>query len=178
MGVALVALVLALGGTATAASTIITSSSQIKNGVIEPADLSKKARTALRGKVGAPGPAGPQGEPGIAGAPGERGVPGPPGDRGVPGPQGERGPAGVTDVVVRTAQFTMAADAAVRQYSVTCKAGEQALGGGAYGQVDLWTSAPAYGLDAENPTGWRVTVERKSGGGTLTGIVEVVCLKP
>ena len=61
---------------------MITSSSQIKNGVIRVADLRPAARKALHGKKGSEGIAGPQG---VAGAQG------PKGDRGPQGPQGQQG---------------------------------------------------------------------------------------
>ena len=64
---------------------LITSSSQIKNGVIRVADLRPAARKALHGKKGSEGIAGPQG---LAGAQG------PKGDAGAAGPQGPKGDAG------------------------------------------------------------------------------------
>lgn len=82
MGVATVALLLSTTGGAVAA-TIISSSSQIKNGAvtgadikngtIKSADIATGTRKALRGKDGAPGatgPTGPAGAAGAAGAPG------------------------------------------------------------------------------------------------------------
>lgn len=52
MMVSLVALFVALGGTATAAKVLITSSSQIKNGTIQRADLAKSAVNSARVKDG------------------------------------------------------------------------------------------------------------------------------
>lgn len=83
--VAVVALVLAMGGTATAAKLIsgkqIRNSSvtgkDIRNGSLGPADLSGKAKAALAGTAGPAGPAGPAGAPGAAGAKGEQGDRGP-----------------------------------------------------------------------------------------------------
>lgn len=75
MGVALLVLCLAVGGTAYAASQI--TGKQIKNGSITSADIknktlksndiSKKAKKSLRGQTG---PQGAQGVPGVAGLPG------------------------------------------------------------------------------------------------------------
>ena len=70
MGVAIAALVIGLVGTASAAGVLITSSKQIKPGVIDASDLSKKARKALTGAKGAPGAKGDAGAPGAAGAAG------------------------------------------------------------------------------------------------------------
>jgi hypothetical protein len=74
LAIAFVALVFSIAGTATAAKFLITSSRQIKNGVIQTADLSKKARNALKG---ARGPAGATGAPGAQGPQGPKGDIGP-----------------------------------------------------------------------------------------------------
>jgi hypothetical protein len=80
MAVALLALLLATAGTASAATKLlISSSSQIRNGTIKTADLAKGTRTALRGQkgaTGAPGPQGLRGEPGPKGDTGAKGEPG------------------------------------------------------------------------------------------------------
>ena len=83
--VAIVALVIALGGTAIAANRyIITSTSQIKPSVL-------RALHGARGAVGPPGKdgaIGPQGLQGSAGSPGSPGATGPPGETGAPGTPG------------------------------------------------------------------------------------------
>lgn len=63
MIVAVIALIVALGGTAGAATLLITSSAQIKDGAIRLQDLAPSARQALKGQ---PGQQGPAGEPGSA----------------------------------------------------------------------------------------------------------------
>ena len=58
---------------------VVTSSNQIKNGVVKLHDLSPGARKALRGQNGAKGdagPAGPKGDTGATGAQGPKGVSG------------------------------------------------------------------------------------------------------
>src|SRR3954453_10336663 len=77
--IAALALFVALGGTATAAGVLISSSKQIKAGAIDASDLSAKARKAL---TGAKGPAGPAGATGAAGAQGAAGAAGAAGARG------------------------------------------------------------------------------------------------
>ena len=85
MIVAVVAMVLALGGTATAARILITSPSQIKNRVITGKKLKKRSITAdllargvlVQGRAGERGAAGPKGDPGPAGPKGDPGVAGP-----------------------------------------------------------------------------------------------------
>lgn len=76
--IAIVAVVLALTGSAIAA-TVITGN-QIKNGSIGLKDLSKKARKALKGQKGQRGARGAQGPTGTAGTPGVAGTPGAPGE--------------------------------------------------------------------------------------------------
>jgi hypothetical protein len=95
MLVATGAVVLSLGGTATAASLV--TSSQIKNGTITTADIKNKTIKAgdlspslqkqikTGGKTGPQGPAGPQGAKGDTGAQGPIGPIGQTGLQGVPG---------------------------------------------------------------------------------------------
>lgn len=117
MIVAIVALIASLGGNAIAATVIISSSSQIKNGVVSsadirnntisstdvrngtitPNDLSKSLRTQLAAagaNVGATGVSGQSGTPGATGSTGATGPAGPQGAPGAIGPQGPAGPAG------------------------------------------------------------------------------------
>ena len=83
--IAVVALFVALGGTAVAASRyIITSTSQIKPSVLKE----------LRGHDGATGPAGATGQAGAAGQAGAPGVPGSAGTAGEKGATGNEGPSG------------------------------------------------------------------------------------
>jgi hypothetical protein len=90
MVVALVALVVGSVGSATAASVLITDSSQVKRGSINSgdltngrgvnvADLTARAKLALKPKAGPRGPDGERGAQGPAGARGEAGPPGQPG---------------------------------------------------------------------------------------------------
>src|SRR4051812_21882251 len=86
MLVALLALVLAMGGTAAAASII--TSKQIKDGTISTKDLSKKTISALKGKIGKTGPQGAQGPQGPQGAKGADGAAGAAGADGGKGGKG------------------------------------------------------------------------------------------
>ena len=91
--IASLALFVALGGSATAASSLVTGSqikngtiagkdlkkstvtgSKVKNGSLSSSDLSTSAKSALKGAKGDPGPAGPAGPPGQTGAQGPRGI--------------------------------------------------------------------------------------------------------
>lgn len=87
LAVSLIALVLAMGGGAYAAkSVIITKLSQI----------SPSVQKKLRGKQGPVGPTGPQGPTGATGPKGDTGSQGPEGPQGVPGPTETTLPSGKT----------------------------------------------------------------------------------
>jgi hypothetical protein len=89
--VVVVAVLVACGGSATAASVI--TSKQIKDGTIQVRDLSKSARDSLKGRkgpagaMGIAGPTGPTGPPGLSGSAGSSGA---------QGLQGAKGDAGST----------------------------------------------------------------------------------
>jgi hypothetical protein len=81
---ALLALFFALGGTSFAAGNALlprnsVGTKQVINGSLQTNDLSKSARTALKGNRGLRGPAGAQGAQGSTGATGAQGVQGAPG---------------------------------------------------------------------------------------------------
>ncbi len=84
--VAVIALFVALGGTALAAKYVITSKGQIKPSVLKQ----------LKGAKGPAGAQGPQGAAGNPGTPGSAGAPGAPGATGATGATGTTGPTGPT----------------------------------------------------------------------------------
>jgi hypothetical protein len=87
--VAIIALVVATAGTATAATKVlIKSSAQVRNGALDAKDLSAVARKSLQGNRG---PTGPAGAAGPAGATGAAGAAGPAGARG-PSPERSSAP--------------------------------------------------------------------------------------
>src|SRR5258705_4592531 len=88
MVVAVAALLVAMSGSAVAASLI--TSKQIKDGTIQTRDLSKRAVKALKSSS-TPGPRGPQGPTGSAGAAGAVGGTGQAGAAGKPGAPGKDG---------------------------------------------------------------------------------------
>jgi hypothetical protein len=96
MVVALIALIVAMSGSAYAVTQLPKNSvgaaqikksavtgAKIKDGSVAAADLSPAARAELKGATGATGPRGEQGSPGVQGLPGLKGDPGP---AGPPGP--------------------------------------------------------------------------------------------
>ena len=101
-GITLIAVLVAVlavtsGGFAAVNHYMITSSGQIKNGVVSVSDLSPAARKALQGRPGASGAAGPQGPKGDTGANGANGA---------AGAQGPQGPAGVSGYEVHTWRYS------------------------------------------------------------------------
>jgi hypothetical protein len=97
MAVALTALVVALGGTATAATVVITSSKQIKDGAVTGADVKNSSLTGADVKNRSLTAADFKGSiQGAKGDPGAQGAQGPKGD------QGARGPAGAFNVADAT----------------------------------------------------------------------------
>jgi hypothetical protein len=133
--VAIIALVVATAGTATAATKIlIKSSSQVRAGALDASDLSAKARKALKGSAGPAGPAGAAGAAGQAGPAGARG----PSDAFAAGPSGLNAaacPAGGCDagavlrtlalpagsfLVTASAELAPAAFVANASYSMEC----------------------------------------------------------
>jgi hypothetical protein len=100
MLVAMIAVVLACGGTATAAKKLLGSAdiknnslttSDVKNGTLGTTDLSAAAKKSLKGNAGAKG---------ATGAAGTAGAPGAKGDQGAQGIQGVQGPIGPSNVFV------------------------------------------------------------------------------
>ncbi len=132
--IASVALFVALGGTALAASHyIITSTSQIKPSVLR----SLRGKAGLRGPAGAAGPAG---TPGAAGA---------------AGPKGAEGPAGPTRLSTLTEvegpQEPLSEIQNTNLSVAECPSGESAISGGAYtSEPDHLTGSYATG----SMTGW------------------------
>ena len=82
MIVAMIALAVALSGTAVAGTAKLITGSQIANGTIKLADIHSSTKKALKGERGAHGPAGAQGAQGPVGPQGATGAKGDKGDKG------------------------------------------------------------------------------------------------
>jgi len=178
MVVALVALFVALGGTGTAATLLVTSK-QIKDGTIQVRDMSRQATRSLRG---AQGPVGAEGPPGPAG---------PQGPQGNQGPVGPAGPAGrsATDIYTRT--FDSAAEAGGGSFvNLFCGPNEVALSGGVrtdsvfgvvFDQYPIMATPDGGARPAvhgEKPQGWRGGVSTKTNSTRVPYTVYVVCTIP
>jgi hypothetical protein len=130
--VAMIALAVALSGTAVAGTAKLITSGQIANGTIMLADIHSSAKTALKGQRGETGAQGP------AGAQGAQGAQGP---QGATGAKGDRGDTGVSGYEVRTWRYSKddantdsgpgyvgVGSGAIA--TVACSPGKVALGGG------------------------------------------------
>ncbi len=116
MVVAMIALAVALSGTAVAGTTKLITGSQIKNGTIKLVDLHSSVKSALLGHTdatGAEGPVGPQGADGPMGPQGADGPVGPQGvtgDTGATGAPGKDGEDGLSGLVTRHYDYIKGGD--------------------------------------------------------------------
>src|SRR3954447_22938388 len=179
MAVALIALLVAMSGSAVAASLI--TSKQIKDGTIQTKDISTNARTALKGNSG---PAGPQGSAGPQGGKGDAGAAGANGATGKDGAPGKDGL--ISSATVQRTTFSPIADGGTGTQTVSCPSGQKAIGGGvrsdAYGIGLVEASRPSvgdFGTPSSGDTfdGWRATVVNPPdiGGASITPDLWVIC---
>jgi hypothetical protein len=164
MVVALIALMVALGGTAFAQSvlsrnsvgsrqirTSAVTSSEIRDRTIRLGDISRRARTQLRGQRG---PAG------------------------VPGPPGSAGPGGSGTVTVKTAAGSIGAaapdDEVLATATASCDPGQRAVGGGA-SSPDPQTPTMHSSFPAASGTAWTATLGNDTNA-AKTFTVYVVCV--
>jgi hypothetical protein len=131
---ALIALFVALSGTATAASVALITGAQIKNGSIGLVDLSAGAKRSLKGTRGL------------------RGTPGPPGPIGSPGPQG---PPGVQSIKQYHYAGTLG-PGEFNGFAMTCPPGEGIVSGGGFSSIGIVFS------DHVSGNGWIYLVDNGS----------------
>jgi hypothetical protein len=162
--VGIIALVIALGGTAFAQSVLprnsvgsrqirtnAVTSSEIKDRTIRLRDISRTARSELRGQRG---PAGPPGPPGAAGT-------------------GTGTGSAALNLVVATAAGSVGAGA-VTAANATCPAGRRVTGGGA--RVDTGTDVSVReSYPSSNNTVWTVRVGNDDAAGTATYTAFAIC---
>lgn len=178
---AVLAIVIATAGTASATTALITSH-QIRNGTIRLVDISKKAREALQGrtgktgKAGAAGPQGPQGPQGVPGAQGPQGT------------QGAMGSPGVSGYTVVRNNTVVSAPVNHASVVADCPAGEQVLSGGGgasgaplgFGGMVTGFEGPT-GVDGGSNNAWEVDMVTSPAGSLTTEDVGVdavaICAK-
>ena len=172
LAVAMVAVVLAGTGSATAAGLIdgsklangSVSSKKIRDQSLRVADLSLNARSELRGQQGPQGVAGPQGPQGEKGLKGEKGDPGPKGDKGDKGDPGTSG-----HEIVQNNEVLLGSQVN-RTYVTTCPAGKRAFGGG----VETFNkNVRVLSSTFNGASGWVVKVTTASGAplGVHTAVI-------
>jgi hypothetical protein len=178
--VSLVALFVALGGTAVAASPVVKRALFADNAgklqgktaaaLVKQAAAKAQTRVGPRGAAGVAGPAGPAGP---AGAQGPKGDTGPQGERGSQGEPGPTGPSNAaTTLESATQPYSLAADGEA-DVTVACPAGKKAIGGG-YEQ----SSGFALGVDTRpsvDGTSWKLLVVELDSA-PATGTVYAVCM--
>jgi hypothetical protein len=184
--IALIALFVALGGTAYAAMNLPANSvgaEQIKSGAVTGTKLSDNAVTSAKVKNGTllardfkvgQLPGGPRGVPGPQGP---QGIPGPQGPQGVPGTQGSKGdpgPPGATNIAVRSAGGTVPAGAGV-SIVASCDPGEVATGGGGFddGNQGMWI----YQSGPSSTSSWVASFHNTTGS-DAPATTMVVCASP
>ena len=116
MIVAMIALAVALSGTAVAGTAKLITGSQIANGTIKLADIHSSAKTALKGERGATGAQGP------VGAQGAQGPAGPQGATGAKGEKGNKGDSELTGAFYATALYNAGDTNAGAIATVACDA--------------------------------------------------------
>jgi hypothetical protein len=169
MVVALIALVISLGGTSYAALKLPAGSvgtkelkrnavtaPKVKDGSLRVRDFRSSERRLLQGPrgpqatgpQGPAGPAGPGGPAGPQGARGPTGAAGPPGEVGVTGPTGPTGPA---DTLVRSISGVADDTDQVIQCDAGSPAEGRALGGGASADLDTPGGVPEPTVELSAP---------------------------
>jgi hypothetical protein len=172
----MLALFVALTGTAVATTSALITGKQIKNSSITGLDVKNKSLTPrdFKGSVrGARGPAGPAGATGATGAKGDKG------DKGDPGTNA------ATAVVVRAGAVTNIPENSNTAVSASCQPGEKATGGGWFmppGTNSIETHVRDFGPSPNTgtPTGWSALILNEAGGATTGQNVQlfVVCVSP
>lgn len=178
--VAILALVVAMGGTSYAAVTLAKNSvlsKHIKNGEVKTPDLKNGAVTGAKVKDGSlaasdfaagqvpTGPAGPAGPAGATGA---------------------TGPAGPTNTVTVIASSAPIANGSFGSATATCPAGKQAVGGGVdpFNVFTMFVTASHPMIDGGRPlltadgqhgpaTAWRAQVRNDSGAAQIIKVVAI-----
>lgn len=182
MLVAIAAVVLAVGGTATA--TALIGGQQIRNSSVTGADIRSRSipgsdlrdrtvglrqlTTGLRRQlnVATPGSTAATGSAGQTGSNGSTGSTGPTGPAGPAGPTGANGATSVRIRISPTVTVNPNSSAAA---VVSCNSGETAVGGGSSGGgIDVGESFPTVGygdntpVSGATPTGWHASAGNKN----------------
>jgi hypothetical protein len=158
--VALIALLIAVGGPAAAAVSKLITGKQIKDGSIGLVDLSVKAKQVLRGQAGAQGPTGPQGPVGS------------------PGPAGLNGGFDPAKVVYVEGSRASASIGNVRSSVASCPSGTKVVSGG-YNVISYRGPFQVLESRARDAAGWYVTMyPDPTFGSSVDFYATAVCAAP
>jgi len=160
--VACLALVVSLGGVSYAAGVLPTNSvgtAQLQKKAVTGAKLKKNSVSGTKVKDGT-----------LTGIDFKAGqLP-----KGDPGAQGPKGDPGISQVTVRTSNYSEIPANSQKGATAMCHAGEVALGGGASSLVGVLTVDSYHDGPFKGPTGWHVNL-RNTNPTSATFDVEVVC---
>jgi Collagen triple helix repeat (20 copies) len=161
--IAVVALFIALGGTAFASHFLITSTNQIKPSVLKKLQgkTGRPGAKGVTGAAGAQGKEGPVGRDGKDGAAGIGGPTGPAGKEGTPGKEGKEGPPGPSQLthleVVRSEEEIVEPEEANAAVAL-CPAGSKPVSGGFREEgpppVEQFSEAVEFEQEGEIVHGW------------------------
>ena len=165
MVVALLALFVALTGTAIATTSALITGREIANGSITGLDVKNRSLTPVDFRGGVRGPAGPRGV---------QGAQGPAGPQGAQGAQGAKGDSGATNLTIRHEVETSSNPS--ESHLTLCTGNERATGGGFSIEAGDATVTQSFPSGAP-PVGWSAIWTRNSGTST-TVRVWVVCAQP
>jgi hypothetical protein len=144
--VSMIALFVALAGTAGATSYVLITGKQIKDGSVGLADLSSKTKKALKGQRG------PRGFTGVSGP---TGLAGPAGPAGAPGAQGAPGGFDPNKVSYSSGPIVTVSPGNEATSVAPCPAGSKVIGGGFYSIA--WLDGGLYVTDQgplDDGSGW------------------------
>jgi hypothetical protein len=180
---AVVALFVALGGTAVAASPIVKRALFADNaGKLQGKSAAALVKLAASKASTRPGPkgdtgaAGPKGDTGAAGPKGDAGPAGPAGPQGPQGPTGPAGPPGTSPALTVSAErqpYSLAANG-VDDFTATCPAGKGVVSGGfeaSSGVAIAVDTRPSNDLKS-----WRIILVNGSSTNPASGNVIAVCI--
>jgi hypothetical protein len=159
----MLALFVALAGTAVATTNALITGRHIANGSITGLDVKNRSLTPLDFRGSVRGPTGPRGTPGVQGV------------QGLPGAKGDKGDAGATSLTVRHEPETSLNPS--ESHTTLCVGNERATGGGfsiEAGDVTVTQNMPSGGAP---PVGW-TAIWTKNSGTSTTVRVWVVCAQP
>jgi len=149
-----IALILALGGSAFAAKGALTGKQKRE---VKKIAKSFAGKPGAAGPQGPAGPAGPAGAKGATGAPGEKGEKGDTGEKGEKGAKGDKGDTGTAGTSVTTTPLAPGEEGCNQGGTkVTSESGTEVICNGEEGPAGPITSVAPHGFSVSGVTGWKL----------------------